>query len=69
MNVEAIDYKPSTINQKESMKNNKLIHLDQKAIRRIIKFVKLVAGLASIFKAFNWIASFFDFITRLFDRD
>jgi hypothetical protein len=48
---------------------NKLIHLDRKAIRRIIKVFKLVAGIASIFKAFNLVAGFFDFIVDLFDRD
>jgi hypothetical protein len=48
---------------------NKLIRLDQKVTRRIIKAFKLVAGIASIFKAFNLVASFFDFIVGLFDRD
>jgi hypothetical protein len=48
---------------------NKLIRLDQKVTRRIIKVFKLVAGIASIFKAFNLVASFFDFIVGLFDRD
>jgi hypothetical protein len=46
-----------------------LIHLDRKVIRRIVKVFKLVAGIASIFKAFNLIVSFFDFISSLFDRD
>jgi hypothetical protein len=46
-----------------------LSHLDQKAIRRIVKAFKVVAGLASIFKTFNLIASFFNFIVSLFDRD
>lgn len=45
------------------------IHLDLKATRRIIKAFKLVAGIASIFKAYNLIASFFNFIVGLFDRD
>lgn len=48
---------------------DKLVRLDRKAIRRIAKAFKLVAGIASIFKAFNLIASFFDFIVGLFDRD
>jgi hypothetical protein len=48
---------------------NKLIHLDRKAIRRIIKAFKLVAGIASIFKAVNSSESFLDFIAKLFDRD
>lgn len=46
-----------------------LIHLDRKATRRIITVFKLVAGLVSIFKAFNLVASFFDLIVGLFDRD
>jgi hypothetical protein len=48
---------------------NKLICLDRKVIRRIVKVFKLVAGITSIFKAFHLIASFFDFIVGLFDRD
>jgi hypothetical protein len=50
-------------------RKSQLIHLDRKAIRRIIKTFKLAAKIASIFKAFNLIASFFDFIVGLFDRD
>lgn len=50
-------------------RKSQLIHLDRKAIRRIIKAFRLLAGIASIFKAFNLIASFFDFIRGLFDRD
>jgi hypothetical protein len=50
-------------------KRSQLIHLARKAARRVIKIFKLLAGIASIFKAFNLVASFFDFIVGLFDRD
>jgi hypothetical protein len=50
-------------------RRSQLIHLDRKAIRRIVKAFKLVAEIVSIFKAFNLVASFFDFIVGLFDRD
>lgn len=48
---------------------NQLIRLDQKATRLIVKAFKLLAGIASIFKVFNFIASCFDFIVGLCDRD
>jgi hypothetical protein len=41
-------------------RKSQLSHLDRKAIRRIVKVVKLVARLASIFKAFDFIVSLFD---------
>jgi hypothetical protein len=50
-------------------RQSQFIHLNRKAIRRIVKAFKLVVGIASIFKAFNLTASFFDFIAGLFDRD
>jgi hypothetical protein len=48
---------------------NKLIRLDRKVIRHIIKIFKLLAGIASIVKAFNLLAVVFDFIVGLFYRD
>jgi hypothetical protein len=50
-------------------RKSQLIRLDLKAVRRIVKVFKFVAGIASIFKAFNLTASFFDFIVSLFDRE
>jgi hypothetical protein len=50
-------------------KQHKSIRSNRKVTRRIIKVFKLVAGIASIFKVFNLITSFFDFIVGLFDRD
>ncbi len=50
-------------------KQRKSICSHRKALRRIVKVFKLLAGVISIFKAFNLIATFFDFIVGLFDRD